>query len=277
MKLGISTNLEHRSPEHWAEQMAELGCGAVVFPVDYQAGDRLIAAYQEAAEAHDLIIAEVGVWNNPLALDPAEQKAARERCVEQLRLAEAVGARCCVNVAGTFGGAIWDGAYKENFSEESFKRTVEFTQELLDRVKPRRSFYTLEPMPWMLPTSPEAYQKLIEAVGREGFGVHMDLINMVNTPERYFFLEDFAEKTFRLLGPEIKSCHLKDVRLKKPFTFQLEETACGEGILNLEHYASLAHAADPDMPMIIEHLHSDEEYKKSLKYVQEKLAGTGLL
>lgn len=109
----------------------------------------------------------------------------------------------------------------------SFKRTVEFTQELLDRVKPRRSFYTLEPMPWMLPTSPEAYQKLIEAVGREGFGVHMDLINMVNTPERYFFLEDFAEKTFRLLGPEIKSCHLKDVRLKKPFTFSLRRRPAG--------------------------------------------------
>ncbi|MDC7292327.1 MULTISPECIES: hypothetical protein [unclassified Butyrivibrio] len=32
--------------------------------------------------------------------------------VLQLRLADFVGARCCVNVAGAFG-PIWDGAYKD--------------------------------------------------------------------------------------------------------------------------------------------------------------------
>lgn len=95
---------------------------------------------------------------------------------------------------------------------------------------------------------------------------------MINRPERYFFCEDFLDKTFELLGDKIKSCHLKDVKLLEDFTFQLKECACGEGCFNLEHYAELAHKANPDMPMILEHLARDEDYVSSMEYVQKRLA-----
>jgi hypothetical protein len=39
----------------------------------------------------------------------------------------------------------------------------------------------------------------------------------------------------------------------------------------LELYASLATAENPRMPMIIEHLHTDEEYLSSIQYVQRHL------
>lgn len=64
---------------------------------------------------------------------------------------------------------------------------------------------------------------------------------------------------------------IKDVLLLNEFTFQLRECACGEGTLPLEKYAQLATAENPDMPMIIEHLHSDEEYLQSLSYLQKRL------
>ena len=51
----------------------------------------------------------------------------------------------------------------------------------------------------------------------------------------------------------------------------LEECACGKGTLDLELYAQLATKEDPRMPMIIEHLGSDEEYLESLSYVQKRL------
>ena len=59
--------------------------------------------------------------------------------------------------------------------------------------------------------------------------------------------------------------HLKDIRLKEEYTFQLEECACGKGTLDLELYAKLATVEDSDMPMIIEHLNTDEEYIESVK------------
>ncbi len=86
-------------------------------------------------------------------------------------------------------------------------------QEIIDEAKPQNTFFTIEPMPWMYPTSPEEYVKLLDDVKRDAFGVHMDVINMINTPQRYFFPEPFVEHCFELLGDQIKSCHLKDILL----------------------------------------------------------------
>ncbi|MBO4728779.1 MAG: sugar phosphate isomerase/epimerase, partial [Spirochaetaceae bacterium] len=68
------------------------------------------------------------------------------------------------------------------------------------------------------------------------------------------------------------SCHLKDIRLKEEYTFQLEECACGKGTLDLELFASLATKESPAMPMIIEHLSTDDEYLASINYVQKRLS-----
>ena len=49
------------------------------------------------------------------------------------------------------------------------------------------------------------------------------------------------------------------------------EVECGGGIINLEKYAELAARYNPDMPMIIEHLHSEKEYLESIEYVKRRL------
>ena len=83
----------------------------------------------------------------------------------------------------------------------------------------------------------------------------------------------FIKINYRLQSREyhVESGNVKDVKLREEYTFQLEETSCGEGMLNLELYVQLAEEENPTMPMIIEHLHSDEEYIKSLQYVQKRI------
>ncbi|MCR5427103.1 MAG: sugar phosphate isomerase/epimerase [Lachnospiraceae bacterium] len=271
MRLGLSSPLRHGSPEQWAERMAELGTGTVVFPVDCTATDAVIGAYERAARANGLTIAEVGVWRNTLAADPAEREKQIGYAAEQLMLADAIGARCCVNVVGTPCGPRWDGGYRGNFSEEVWQQAVEMIREVIDRAQPKRTKYSIEPMPWMIPTGPEEYCKLLQDVDREAFGVHLDVVNMITSPERYFFNDAFLRECFEKLGGRICSCHIKDVHLAEEFTFRLEEVACGKGALDLELYAELATREDPDMPMIIEHLHTDEEYLESLAYVKNRL------
>ena len=276
MRIGISSGLSHNSPEEWAAQMKELGCSSVVFPLDYTAPENLIADYVNAAEKYGLLIAEVGVWKNVFAIDPDERRAARERAVGQLRLADQIGARCCVNVAGTYGGPVWDGGYRENFSGKAWDMLVEYTRGLIDEVRPARTKYSIEPMPWMYPTGPDEYRRLFAEVDRQAFGVHLDVVNMINCPERYFFCDDFLEECFEKLGSDICSCHLKDIRLSSELTLWLEETFCGNGILNIEKYVSLIDRYDPDTPLIIEHLSADEEYVQSLRYVQDRLKKAGI-
>lgn len=261
MRLGIASSLRHDSPAQWAEKLAELGCRAAPFPLDSTAPDALIDAYCEAAAKHDILIAEVGVWRNALT-----DEAAVEYSIRQLRLADRVGARCCVNVAGA-AGPDWDGGYRENFSRETWDRTVRTIQRIIDEARPTRTDFSLEPMPWMIPTGPEEYLRLMEDVNRERFKVHLDIINMINCPERYFFPEQFIDHCFDLLGGRIRSCHLKDIHLRPELTFQLQERPCGEGEFPLGHYLRRIHETDPDMPVIIEHLREDEEYVASFRYV----------
>ena len=45
----------------------------------------------------------------------------------------------------------------------------------------------------------------------------------------------------------------------------------GDGTLDAELFAQLATRENPDMPMIIEHLTTDEEYINSFKYVKGRL------
>ena len=270
MRIGLSAPLEHENAKQWARKLKSLGCGAVVFPLDHTAPETEIADYADAAREEDLVIAEVGIWKNVFAEDSAERERAVAYAKGQLRLADELGALCCVNTSGTWGGPHWDGGYRENFSTECWERVVGYTQELIDEVHPTHTKYSLEPMPWMIPTGPNECLRIMQDVDREAFGFHMDLINMINTPQRYFFVDDFIDECFDKLGDQILSCHLKDIRLRQELTFQLKETRCGEGTFPIEHYIRRINECNPDMPVIIEHLTKDEEYISSLHYVQER-------
>ena len=271
MYLGISSSLEHRSPEEWAAKHKALGLDTVNFPVCCDDGEDVYMAYKKAADQAGLSIAEVGVWRNTLAADPDERKHWIDYAVRQLRMADAIGADCCVNVVGTPYGPRWDGGYRENFSRELWDMAVSMIQQIIDTAQPIHTKFCIESMPWMIPSSPDEYLRLIEDVDREMFGTHLDVVNMITTPRRYFFNDEFLMECFEKLHGTIVSCHLKDIRLKPEYTFQLQECACGEGTLNLELYAQLATAENPHMPMIIEHLTTYEEYVASVKYVRERL------
>ncbi len=271
MYLGLSSALKHSLPKEWAETHKALGLKSVVFPVDCNAGEKLIEAYKEEAEKHGLLIAEVGIWRNTLAADMAEREKWIDYAIRQLKMADKIEAACCVNVVGTPYGPRWDGGYRENFSAELWQMAVEMVQRIIDSAKPVHTKFSIESMPWMIPSSPDEYLKLIKDVDRKEFGAHLDVVNMITSPERYFFNDKFLEECFSKLKGKICSCHLKDIRLKGEYTFQLEECACGKGSLDLELFARLATEESPKMPMIIEHLSTDEEYLNSLKYVQKRL------
>ena len=266
--IGLSTPLQHKTPEEWAQKHVALGLKSVVFPVDCNAPEETIQAYKAAADKAGLTIAEVGIWRNTLASDPAEREKWITYAVDQLRLADRIGAVCAVNVVGTPYGPRWDGGYRDNFSQELWSEAVKMIQQVIDTAKPQHAKFCIEPMPWMIPSGPDEYLRLVEDVGRAEFGIHMDIVNMINNPQRYFYNTEFIDECFAKLGDRICSCHLKDILLKQEFTFQLQECACGEGTLDIDRYLRLAAASHPGMPMIIEHLHTDEEYLNTLKFVQ---------
>ncbi len=275
MRIGGAIEREYKNPDEWYKYVSELGYRAVLAPVDYRASKEEKQAYIQCAREHDLVIGEVGVWKNIIALDDMERKAAIEYCINQLELAEELGANCCVNVAGS-RGEIWDGFYAENYSKDTYALIVDSIRYVIDAVKPKKTFYTLETMPWMIPDSPDEYLKLIKDVDRKAFGVNLDYVNMINCPKRYLFCDDFIEECFTKLGPYIKSIHGKDVWMENSYTTLIHETMPGKGIVNYQKVARLCEKLGPDTTLFVEHLPDFESYKKAADYVREQAALAGV-
>lgn len=278
MRLGGTIAGETRGPKEWEALLAESRFRAVTAPFSCRTPRTEIDAYLEICERHDVLIAEVGVWKNPF--DPDREKAAEavDFAMGQLALADEVGVACCVNIAGTSGTAGWDAADRSNFTDETYARIVASMREIIDGVHPRRAFYTLEPMPWMIPDSPDVYLQLIRDVDRQQFAAHMDFVNMINCPRRYLAAEAFIEDCFRKLEKHIKSTHIKDTRMNPvKLTTVLEECSPGEGTLD---YCEVLRILDrwlpKDAPVLLEHMSTFEEYRTAYDYVAGKAAEAGI-
>jgi hypothetical protein len=88
---------------------------------------------------------------------------------------------------------------------------VKTTQEIIDAVKPVRTFYSLETIPWVFPDSPDTYLGLIIAFDRNQFAVHLDPVNMISSPRRYYNNGAFIKECFEKMGPYIKNYHAKSI------------------------------------------------------------------
>lgn len=267
MRLGAPVFVEDMTPDSWIAALQRERYGAAYCPVGADADAATIRAYVKAAEQADIVIAEVGAWSNPLSLDEATRKAALKTCQTQLALADEIGARCCVNIAGTRGEP-WDGPHPSNLTDETFTLIVESVRTIIDAVKPRRTYYTLEPMPWMYPDSADSYLRLLAAIDRPHFGVHVDMVNVINSPQCYFENAALIREWFTKLGPHIKSCHAKDTLLATRLTTHLDEVRPGLGYLDYRTLLRELDKLDPDTPLMIEHLHAEDDYRLSAAYIR---------
>ena len=276
MRLGGLVMKPYASPAEWLAHVQELGYSCVIFPVDSSAPAQVRRDYLNCCRDHDLVIGEVGAWRNVMARDAQERQANIDYNIRQLELAEEVGARCCVNISGS-AGDLWDGYHPWLDTRECWDLVVENTQHIIDAVKPQHTVYSLEPMPWMVPESPEQYLQLIRDVDRSGFGVHLDYCNMLNSIDRYRHASAFITHCFELLGDHIVSIHAKDAKLTDGFLpVCIGEVAPGEGTLDLSLVTKLAHGLGEDTPVFVEHLPDHDAYMKAAAVMREAARRAGV-
>jgi len=261
-------------PVQWVKEVKSLRYGAAVCPVQPGSPSELIRSFREEAKKNNILISEVGVWNNMFDPDKTGRDAAIKRNVVSLQLADEIGACCCVNISGA-KGEIWDGPYPGNYSKETFDQIVENVRYIIGQVKPKNTFFSLEPMPYMLPDSPDSYLELIRAIDRDRFAVHLDPVNMISSPQRYFNNAAFLSECFAKLGPFIKSVHAKDITIMPELTVHLEERRPGLGSLD---YAVFLREMSrlKDIPMMMEHLDKQEDYLLAAQYVRKIGSETGI-
>jgi sugar phosphate isomerase/epimerase len=145
-----------------------------------------LAAIEAAFAAEDVVLAEIGIWRNLIAVEQDVRRANLAHARDCLAIADAVGARCAVSYIGSFAPATDYAPHPLNMGRECFDTTVETVRGIIDAVKPRRAKLALEMMQYSLPDSVDCYLDLIAAVDRPAFAAHVDPVNLVMTPRTYF-------------------------------------------------------------------------------------------
>lgn len=262
IRLGGPIFLKSDDPRELAKEHRRLGYTAAYCPEGNPVEIR------KAFAAEDVVIAEVGAWRNILDPDPQKRRDNLQYVTKRLQLAEAVGARCCVDIAGSFNPDLWYGPHPKNLSKEFFDATVENCRKLIDEVKPKNTKFSIEMMPWSLPDGPDSYLKLVHAVDRRAFGVHLDVCNVINTPDRFYRNSEVISECFQKLRPWILSCHAKDLswETKGEYNVHFEETIPGRGRVDYATY--LKELTTVDAPLMLEHLKSPEDYAEARAHVR---------
>ncbi len=274
IRLGGPIFGNHGDPHEWITELKDAGYSAAYCPVEPGTDEATVKAFEKAARDANIIISEVGAWSNPISKDEQVRKEALKKCKDSLALAELIGAGCCVNISGSRGDK-WDGPDPENLTEETFDLIVQTTREIIDEVKPVRTFFTLEAMPWAYPDSPDSYLDLLKAIDRKQLAVHLDPVNMINSPRRYYSNGAFIKECFTKLGPYIKSCHAKDILLRTELTVHLDEVLLGTGGLDYSVFLSELSRLK-DVPLMLEHLNAKDEFSQAATNVKNIGASIGV-
>jgi sugar phosphate isomerase/epimerase len=234
-----------------------------------------------------VIIAEGGAWKNLIAHDNTARQANLDYAVHQLALADELGARACVAYHGTVGhaGDPWQlsdnydyGPHPDNQSEAGFQRAVDTARYVIDMVKPKRTKFSLEMVPWLVTDTPENYLKLLKAIDRPQFGAHIDAVNMVISPRLYFNSGRMIRDGFALLGPWVVSCHAKDIVMQGGpgnISFHMDEVVPGEGNLDYAAYLTEIDRLGRDEPLMLEHF-DQPGYKRGLAHIKKIAANVGV-
>jgi len=268
IRLGGPIFLKSQDPVALAREHRRLGYGAGQCPNFLKTSDSArIHEVEKAFAAENVIIAEVGAWKNMLDPDPQKRRENLEYVVDRMALADAVGARCCVDIAGSYDEKVWYGPNPKNLSSEFFDATVQNCRHVIDAVKPKRAKFSIEMMGWSVPDGPDSYVKLVKAVDRPAFGVHLDVCNGINCPTRFYRNTEFIRECFQKMGRWIVSCHAKDLHWEVELNVHFVEVAPGKGQVDYTTYLRELSKLPADVPLMMEHLKTAAEYDEARQYI----------
>ena len=265
-------------PELYAAKHKEKGFTSAYVPRIDINDKELIKAFRETFKREGIVLAEAGYWENIMDMNRAERTYHRNRMLETFFLAEELGAGCAVNIFGSYCHGNGNSRHcAMNFSNDAFADAVDMARYFIDTVKPKTAYFTYEIFPINFIDSVESMLKLVKAVDRERFGVHFDLVNMINSPRTYFGHIDIINETVKLLGGHIVSAHLKDIKLKEPaISVILEEVPPGSGIINFGVLMKALNGLPRDTPALIEHLPDEAAYDAAASYIRKEAEKAGV-
>ena len=277
IRLGGPIFLASEDPEELAREHRKLGYSAATCPKATAEDKDRVRAIVKAFAGQDVVIAEVGAWVNMLDPDAEKRRTNLKYVIDRLALAEAVAARCCVDIAGSYNPTTWYGLHPKNYSQDAFDATVENCRKVIDTIKPTRTKFSIEMQVGLQPRGLDGYLQLIKAIDRKAFGVHLDVCNGIDSPDRFYNNAEYIGECFRKLGQWVLSCHAKDLAwVADGYNLHFAEVIPGRGEVDYRAYLSELAKMPVETPLLLEHLKGADQYEEGKRHILKVGADLGL-
>ena len=240
----------------------KLDCyGLSTIPAALEGSDEECDQFGETARKLGLVVGEAGFWDNLMTPDKELQNSRIEAARGMLKKAEIAGCRCFVTLVGTRDRSDYSLApHPYMYTDKCTSEFREVVLRILDGVELEKTGFGIEPWHNTFFYQPEEIREFIDSVGHPRFGLHLDLMNMVNQ-QNFYHTTELINKTFELLADRVWSVHLKDIQYDNTHMFlKWDEVLIGEGVIDYATYLSKIAELPEDTPCFCEHIELETEH-----------------
>ena len=287
IELGIATPAVPRDPraldDRFGKWAADLGVTVL--------GTHLGPTPEDVAPLAGEVRARMTGWglrivqatgSNPILVgdDPARRAADLERLTQAFRVARLLGSPMVLTGCGSYHPTHHYGPHPRNHTPEARDRTIEFLRLAASRAEDHGVVLALECHMLTALDTPAHIREVVDAVGSPSVKVNFDPVNLLSGVDAVFDSGAEMEAMLAELGPRYHwTAHAKDVLIEPRLSLHLEETVCGDGLLEWPAYLRCAERlGSPDQPavVLVEHMPAFLA-PRGLAFLRAQAAAAGVL
>lgn len=222
---------------------------------------------RETFGRHQIQIAVLGCYINPIHPDPVARRKALERFKEHLRFARDFGC----SIVGTETGTLTaDFSYHpDTHSAKGFQSILESVTELVAEAEKFGVFVGIEGVTKHSVSTPEKMGQVLKTIKSSNLQVIFDPCNFLSE-ENYERQDEIIKQSFDLFGDRIQILHAKDFLIENG---KKKIVPIGEGLLHYELLLSLIKKHKPHLEILLEAVKPEnvERIQRYLVGIYEKV------
>jgi sugar phosphate isomerase/epimerase len=265
VELGIATPAIPRDPRalddrfgKWAADLGVTVIGTHLGPTPEEVAPHA-AEVRERLAGWGLTIVQATGYNPVLVGDdPTRRAADLDRLTRAFRVAQQLGSPMVLTGCGSYHPTHHYGPHPRNHTAEARARIVDFLRLATPRAEDEGVVLALECHLLTALDTPAHIREIVDAVDSPGLKVNFDPVNLLTGVDAIF--ESGAEMASMVeqLGPRYHwTAHAKDVLIEPRLALHLEETVCGDGLLDWPAYLRCAEKLGSDdrpAAILVEHM-----------------------
>jgi sugar phosphate isomerase/epimerase len=265
IELGIATPAVPRDPHalddrfgKWAADLGVTVIGTHLGPTPEDVAPHA-AELRERLAGWGLRIVQATGYNPVMVGDDETRRATDlDRLTRAFEVARLLGSPMVLTGCGSFHPSHHYGPHPRNHTPEAREQIVQFLRRAAPRAEDHGVLLVLECHLLTTLDTPAHIREIVDSVGSSSLRVNFDPVNLLTSVDAVF--NSGAEMAAMLaeLGPRYHwTAHAKDVLIESRLALHLEETVCGDGLLDWPAYLQCADrlgSAEAPAAVLVEHM-----------------------